>query len=119
MGRCGIRSCRFLQRFKQISLLRFFDEDKGRKSARKRSRSSDNEQDESGDSEFVFEAPKRANYPSKSRVNSFGKHQEENEQGCHSRETDHEVADLLDSGERDHEGGDVDDTLSLFAGPEF
>ena len=36
-----------------------------------------------------------------------------------SRETDHEVAVILDSRERDDEGGDVDGMLSLFAGPEF
>ena len=67
------------------SLLRFFDGDKGRKSARQRSRSSDNELDDSGDSEFVFKAPKRAKYSSKSRVNSSGKDEEENEQGCQPR----------------------------------
>ena len=50
------------------SLLRFFDEDKGQTSARKRSRSSDDDQDESGDSDFISKAPKRAKHPSKSRV---------------------------------------------------
>ena len=50
-----------------------------------------------------------------SRVTSSGKDQEENEQqGCQSRETDHEVMDLLVSQERDQQGGNVDDTLSLF-----
>ena len=93
-------------------------------SAKKRSRSSasGNVQDESGDSDFNSEAPKRAKRPSKSRKTSSGKDQEEYEQqSCQSRETDHEVVDkyLLDSGESHQQGGDVDDTLSLFGGLEF
>jgi hypothetical protein len=63
-------------------------------SAKKRSRSwaSGNVQDESGDSDFNSEAPKRAKRPSKSRKTSSGKDQEEYEQqSCQSRETDHEV----------------------------
>ena len=103
------------------SLLKFFDEDKGRKSARKRSHtSSGNDQDESDDSDFVSEAPKRAKHPSKTGKTSSGKDQEENEhQRCQSQETDHEVVELFDSGENSQRGRDVDDTLSLFGGPEF
>ncbi|CAB4021804.1 Hypothetical predicted protein [Paramuricea clavata] len=103
------------------SLLKFFDEDKGRKSARKRSHtSSGNDQDESDDSDFVSEAPKRAEHPSKTGKTSSGKDQEENEhQRCQSQETDHEVVELFDSGENSQRGRDVDDTLSLFGGPEF
>ena len=103
------------------SLLKFFDEDKGRKSARKRSHtSSGNDQDESDDSDFVSEAPKRAKHPSKIGKTSSGKDQEENEhQRCQSQETDHEVVELFDSGENSQRGRVVDDTLSLFGGPEF
>ncbi|CAB3994449.1 Hypothetical predicted protein, partial [Paramuricea clavata] len=96
------------------SLLKFFDEDKGRKSVRKRSHT----QDESDDS--VSEAPKRAKHPSKTGKTSSGNDQEENEhQRCQSQETDHEVVELFDSGENSQRGRDVDDTLSLFGGPEF
>ena len=103
------------------SLLKFFYEDKGRKSARKRSHtSSGNDQDESDDSDFVSEAPKRAKHPSKTGKTSSGKDQEENEhQRCQSQETDHEVVELFDSGENSQRGRVVDDTLSLFGGPEF
>ena len=102
------------------SLLRFFDEDKGRKSARKHSRSSGNEQDESGDSDFIS-ALKVKKHPSKSGETSSGKDQEENEQqlSCENRESDHEVVDLLDSGESNQQGRDVDDTLSIAGGPDF
>ncbi|CAB4001403.1 Hypothetical predicted protein [Paramuricea clavata] len=86
------------------SLLKFFDEDKGRKSARKRSHT----QDESDDSDFVSEASKRAKHPSKTGKTSSGNDQEENE---HQR--------IIYSGENSQQNRDVDDTLSLFGGPEF